>query len=150
MSDAAWGFWGSVVGGLVGGVIAYFVAIRAARVQTDAIRLIENSKHEKELAYRLLREIDDYIDCSFRGEKEDRQRAARAMLTSAALCISEQYGEIARHVDGVDRYHFKKPGAMRFPEVRDFFENLQIRLSERYFGVRLADLGEKRVEDKGE
>lgn len=139
MSDAAWGFWGSVVGSLVGGAIAYLVALKAAAAQAKSTWEIEYDRRQKELAWQLVHEIDEYVLCSFRGEHEQRQRAARRLLTSAALCMPEQVPAIRDWVKKVDAYHYAKeqnrptPKGVGFAPMRQFFDGLQAHITQKHF-----------------
>lgn len=149
MSDAAWGFWGSVIGSLIGGAIAYFVAIKAAAAQTRASWEIQHDKHQKELAWQLLQEIDEYVLCSFRPqEDETRQRAARRMLTAAALCMPEQIPAIKHWVGRVNAYHHAKqqgrppPKGVSFTALQQFCEGLQSTLTQKHFDFTWPSAGQ--------
>lgn len=140
MSDAFWGFWGSVIGSLIGGGIAYFVAIKAAAAQTRASWEIQHDKHQKELAWQLLQEIDEYVLCSFRPDgHETRQRAARRLLTTAVLCVPDQAQAIREWVKKVDAYHYAKqqgrplPKGVGFTPMQQFFDTLQASLAQKHF-----------------
>ncbi|MDO5625703.1 MAG: hypothetical protein Q4G71_13560 [Pseudomonadota bacterium] len=140
MSDAFWGFWGSVIGSLIGGAIAYFVALKAAAAQTRATWEIEHDKHQKELAWQLVHEIDEYVLCSFQSDGlAIRRRAARRLLTSAALCVPDRVPAIRDWVKGVDAYHYAKeqgrslPRGVGFTPMQQFFDALQADIAQKHF-----------------
>ncbi|PAT41538.1 hypothetical protein CK623_00985 [Vandammella animalimorsus] len=143
MSDAFWGFWGSVIGSLIGGAIAYFVALKAAAAQTDATWKIEGDKRQKELAMQLLQAIDEYVLCSFRGTHEERQRAARRLLTCAALCMPDQITALQHCIKKVDEYRYAKeqdrplPKGVNFKATQDFFNQLQTTITQKHFNFAL-------------
>lgn len=142
MSDAAWGFWGSILGSLIGGGIAYAIAIKAALLQTQATWTIQRDKQEKELAWQLIQDIDHYLILSFKSDKkEERQRIARSLITAASLCIPNRVPDIRRWLKEVDRYHYAKddgsppPKGIAFTPLRQFFESLQSEICKIYFDL---------------
>lgn len=116
------------------------MALKAAAAQTRASWEIQHDRHQKELAWQLLQEIDEYVLCSFRPqEHETRQRAARRMLTAAALCMPEQIPAIKEWVGKVNAYHYVKehgrppPKGVSFTALQQFCDALQIRLTQQHF-----------------
>lgn len=155
MSDALWGFFGSVIGSLIGGAIAWKVAMEAAKVQVaaamdvakeqiSATREMERQRHERELALKLLTGIDEFVHVSFRGSKEDRQLAARTVLTTAIALLP---ADLVRQLDiclaRVERYHQVKSsgiavqGLTNYSEVENFFRQLKHRVCQEKLKVEL-------------
>ena len=146
MSDAAWGFWGSILGSLIGGGIAYAIAIKAALLQTQATWTIQRDKLNKELAWQLLQYIDDYLFLSFKTDKkEERQRVERSLLTTASLCMPERVNDIRREIKNVELYHYAKqegrtlPRGVAFTPVRQYFEQLQSDICKKHLGFAWED-----------
>ncbi|MCS4510951.1 hypothetical protein [Xylophilus ampelinus] len=136
MSDAAWSFWGSVAGSLVGGLIAWFVARWAAKVQTDAARSVENERNKRELLVHFLKEIDEYVHFSFReGAREQRQLARRRMTTTALIVAPNRVRAIDEEARAVEVWHgaMDKRGTTNFKRVKTFFELLQNELCTEHF-----------------
>ncbi|MFV0681364.1 hypothetical protein [Ottowia sp.] len=139
MNDAVWGFLSAVAGSLIGGVIAWRVAMVATRAQVaaaleatslqiNASRDMERRKQERDLALKLLIEIDEFVHVSFRGSKEDRQLAGRTMLTTALTVLKvDDVKAFNEQLTRIDRYHQVRAadksiaGLTNYSQVENFF-----------------------------
>lgn len=133
MNDVFWGFAGAIIGS----IISYFATLKVAKKQAEEARKLEEWRFQKQLAAKLLLDIDEYVLCSFRSIKEERQRAARTLFTSATLCIPERLADISDCLNKVDRYRYDteagQPASLKFSSVDDFFNQIKNEIISKYF-----------------
>lgn len=136
----------SLCGSLAGALGAYWVAMKSSeRTSADALRL-EEMKHQRLMASQLLQQIDEYLHYSFRSDetyRQERQKAARALLTTAMLCVPGKVQDMNAWLARVDAYHYKKQsgdtrGMVSFGVVQTYFQGLQKEVSIKFFNVDLS------------
>lgn len=140
---------------LVAAAIGGAIAARVATFQTRATFAAEQASRTQQTARDLLEAIDSYIHIAYRGDREERQRCERRVLTLSALVTPARFDAIQDHFELVNKWHQwktnsgPKPHGIGLSATETFFEDVKQALFRTIFGVQLksSDRGPETDED---